>query len=285
MRSIVLGLFVVLAGVMSAQDMASVQVAAEKLMNSGDYAGATAKFKEAIALDTSTEGNSTLYTYAGMAAKESGDIAFAKEVLKKAITRGNDSYTYTMLEDICKADKDYKCQVVVYKSAMESFPEQKGSYAKKLAYTYYNGKMYDALIPACREVIALNGEDKKMTQFMAVGFQKTNQTDSAKVYFEKLLKTDENNVNANIFMGQYYLQMGKAKADSAKKRYEKIAKPDRLQWSAYQKESEAITAKYYPKAALYLEKAYAAKKIGSIKTMLFGIYTKLGDTTQAQKFK
>lgn len=285
MRSIVLGLFVVITGLLSAQDMTTLQGEAEKLMNSGDYAGATAKFKEAIVLDSSTSGNSTLYTYAGMAAKESGDIAFAKKVLKEAIKRGKDNYTYTMLEDICKADKDYACQVVVYKTAMESFPEQKGTYTKKLAYAYYNGKMYNQLIPTCKEVIALNGVDNKMTQFIAVGFQKTNQTDSAKVYFEKLLDVDATNLNANIFMGQYYYQLGKDKADKAKKNYEKIAKPDRIQWSNYQKENKAILDKYYPKAASYLENAYAKKKMNSIKSMLFGIYTKLGDTQKAQAYK
>lgn len=285
MRLIVLGLFVMLMGITSAQDMATFQSEAEKLMNEGDYAGATAKFKQAIALDKSETGNGTLYTYAGMAAKESGDLAYAKEVLKEAIQRGNDAYTYEMLEEICKSDKDYECQAFVYNTAMEKMPEQKRSYAKKLAYAYYNGKMYKELIPVCHKVIALNGPDTKMTQFIAVGFQKTNQTDSAMFYFKELLKVDDSNLNANIFMGQYYYQVGKAKADKAQSNYEKLKNPDRIQWNSYQKEYKAILDKYYPQAASYLEKAYAKKKIGSIKTMLYAIYSKLGDTQKAQSYK
>ena len=285
MRLFLVGLFALLMGSLSAQDVATVQKEAEKLMNAGDYAGATAKFKEAIALDTPDSENATLYTYAGMAAKESGDIAFAKEVLKKAITKGNDSYTFDMLEDICKADKDYDCQAYMYKVAMEKMPEQKASFAKKLAYTYYNGKNYKELVPVCHQVIALNGADSKMTQFIAVAYQKTNQSDSAMYYFKELLKTDDSNSNANIFMGQYYYQLAKTKADKAKANYESLQKKDRIAWSNFQKETEAIYQKYYPQAATYLEKAYATTKKNSIKSMLYNVYNKLGDTQKALNYK
>lgn len=286
MRSIVFGVLLFFSATLMAQEMDSLKKVGVNKMNGGDFAGAIEVFQNAIKLDTSVTGNSLIYSYVGIAAKEIENMALAKEMLTKSIERGiEETIVFDMLANICKSDKDYACQEMVYTKGMERFPDQKSSYARSLAYTYYNTKNYAKLVPACKAALLADSKDEKMLQFIAVGFQRLNKTDSAKVYNERLLAVNDKDLNGNVFMGNYLYQLGKDKLDAAKNTYEKIKTPDRVQYSAFQKNMDAIMLEYYAPAATYLEKAYTLKKMDGIKTMLYAIYIKMGNKEKAELYK
>lgn len=286
MRSIVFGVVLFLCTSLMAQEMDSLKKEGVIKMNSGDFTGAIDLFQSAIKLDTTVTGNGVIYSYVGIAAQAIDNTPLAKEMFTKSIKRGvEDVSVYDKLAGICNSEKDYKCLEMIYTNAIERFPNDKASYSKSLAYTYYNTKNYKKMIPACKDALAADAQDQKVLQFISVGYQRLNKTDSAKVYYQRLLAVNDKDLNGNVFMGNYLYQIGKGKLNAAKTKYEKLKTPNRVQYSEFQKKMEAIMQEYYSPAATYLEKAYSTRKIENIKTMLYAIYIKMGNKEKAELYK
>lgn len=269
-----------------AQNLDEYQKKGENIMNNGDYAGALEEFKAAIALDTLTEGNGILYSYAGICAMQLDLNEEAITNFKVAINRGfADERLYEWLGIICVKEKDYACQEEVYLKAIAEFPDLKHDFQKKLCNTYYYSKQYEKLLPLAKEVISVDSSNIKVKQFNAAALYRLKKTDEALVAYEELVELDPKNKNANLFLGNYYYQYGKAKLDKATKKYEAIASPSRVDYHDYTKKNTVIIDEYYSKALPYLLTAYEIKPAENIKKMLFAIYTKKGEKETAEKYK
>ena len=285
-KQIVFLSFVFCTSFLHAQDMSTHQTKGEVLMNNGDMAGALTEFNEAIKFDTTQTGNGLLYSYAGICAQQTGDNDLAKNLFQNAINRGfADEKVFEFLSVICINDKDYQCQEESYLKAIELFPDLELKYKSKLCNTYYYSKDYEKLLPLAEEVLSKEPSDTKLRQFYAIALQRMKKNTEALAAFEKLLEYEPDNLNANIFLGNYYYQVGKGQIDKATKEYEKIQNPSRMEWTANNKKTDAIVEKYYTKAIPYLEKAYSQNPDENLKKMLFAIYSKKNDKVNAEKYK
>lgn len=255
-------------------------------MNQIQNEEALAEFKKAIALDESTNENALLYSYAGISAKALGQDNEAKDYFQTAIDRGlADSEVFDMLGDICRNQEDVDCQIKTYTKAMEVLPSKAQNYGEKLAYVYYNAKKYPELEKLSTELLKEDPDNQKLMRFNAVSLQKNKKINEAKAVYEKILEKDPDDLSSNVFMGNYYYQVGKSKLDREEKSYKSIANPDRVQWSNYQKKCKIILDDYYVKAVGYLEKAYAQKEDPNLKKLLYAAYFKLGDRTNTERFR
>lgn len=270
----------------SAQTMDEHQKKGEDIMNSGDYAGAYESFKAAIALDTLIEGNGILYSYAGICAMQLNINEEAITNFKVAINRGfADARLYEWLGAICVKEKDYACQEETYLKAVTEFPDLKHDFQRKLCNTYYYSKQYEKLLPVAKEVLSMDSNNIKVRQFNAAALYRLKKTDEALVAYEGLLKLDPKNQNANLFLGNYFYQVGKAKLDKEAKKYEAIANPSRVNYHDFTKKNAAIIEQYYGKSLPYLLTAYEIKQSENVKKLLYAIYMKKGEKETAEKYK
>lgn len=287
MKHLVLLIFVFLTGaLLQAQTIEEFQKQGESLMNEGKNEEALAKFKEAIALDKTTDGNSLLYAYAGLCAENASDAETAQGFFRSAIERGfGEDIIYTKLGEIYKKEKNFEGQEFVFKKGMIVFPDKEYYFGKKLAYTYYNSKQYAKLESLTTQLLLLRPDDTKMMQFKATSFQGQKKMKEAKAAFEKLIEINPENLSANIFLGNYAYQVGKMQIDKETKKYEAIPKPTRAQYSQFQKKIKITIGNAYGKAIPYLEKANELKPDDkNIRKMLYAIYMKKQEKDKAAQF-
>lgn len=117
---------------------------------------------------------------------------------------------------------------------------ESGNYDK--AYLFYKEflQRYPENIPAlvsCADTEMMRGEEKE----------------AVKIY-EKVLALDANNLQANIFLGNYYYlqaEIGKRKLDAD---YKKIASPTKMQYARYRDSLSSVLSNGYSKAKLYLQR-------------------------------
>lgn len=269
-----------------AQDIESHRKAAEELMNNGSPKEALAEFQKAIDLVTEPTGNGIVFSYAGICAQQMGDDASAVNFFNQAIDRGfEDEKVFDWLGNIYKKQKNYEGQIAVYSKAAEMFPAASLKYNKSLCNAYYYSKKYDKVEALAPSIIEKDAKDTKVLGQYAGAMQRLKKTKEAKAQFEKLVELDSENLNANIFLGNYYFQYGKALEAREDAAYKKIKKPTRVQWAESNKKIEKIRGEYYGKTILHLKKVYDKKPDESTKKMLFAVYTKLGDAENAEKFK
>jgi len=255
-------------------------------MNQTQNEEALAEFKKAIALDETKTDNPLLYSYAGICAKAIGQDNEAKGYFQSAISRGvDDSEVFNMLGDICRDQDDVDGQIKTYTKAIEVLPSMSQDYGSKLAYVYYNAKKYPELEKLTTELLKETPNDEKLMRLQAASLQKNKKINEAKAVYEKILTVDPEDLSANVFMGNYYYQVGKSKLDKEEATYKKIANPDRVQWSNYQKKCKIILDDYYVKAVGYLEKAYAQKEDPNLKKLLYAAYFKMGDRVNTERFR
>jgi tetratricopeptide (TPR) repeat protein len=281
-----ISLFLFCLALLNGQSLEEFQKEGEKLMNEGQNEQALESFKKAIALDQTTDGNSILYSYAGLCAKYTNNDSQAKEYFQTAIKRGfQEPVIFTMLGDICRNQNDVNCQVETYRKAIELFPKDQLEFGRKLAAVYNSSKNYEMLEPLAVELLKVEPNDERLLQYHGVALQRQKKIDDAKVVFEKLLEINANNLTANTFLGNYYYQIGRSQLEREVKKYEAIQNPDRVQWSNYQKKSKLIVDEYYTKAVIHLEKANQEREDENLKKMLNAAYLKLGEKEKAEKYK
>ena len=90
---------------------------------------------------------------------------------------------------------------------------------------------------ACAEMQMMRGETK----------------DAMKLY-EKVLALDADNLQANIFLGNYYYLQAEQKKKTLEDNYKKIVAPTRMQYAGYRNGLSDIYSNGYSKAKGYLQK-------------------------------
>lgn len=90
---------------------------------------------------------------------------------------------------------------------------------------------------ACAEMQMMRGEAK----------------DALKLY-ETVLALDADNLQANIFLGNYYYLQAERKKKTLEDNYKKIVSPTRMQYASYRNGLSDVFANGYDKAKNYLQK-------------------------------
>ena len=123
---------------------------------------------------------------------------------------------------------------------LAAYYKDKRNYDK--AYLFYKEwlQYYPEDVPglvACAEMQMMRGEAK----------------DALKLY-ETVLALDADNLQANIFLGNYYYLQAERKKKTLEDNYKKIISPTRMQYASYRNGLSDVFANGYDKAKNYLQK-------------------------------
>lgn len=259
---------------------------AAKEMNSGNYKEAIELFQQAIDLIPDETSHAITFAYAGMCAQEAGELDIAKSYFIEAINRGMvETMVYDALANIAKEEKDYATQIMAYKAGVEHSPADKEKYLIKLCGVYKKKKDAENLIITANAILETDKTHLKALEYKGTGQQYNKDMPTAKLTFEELYSLDSSSINANIFLGNYYYQVGKKTLDASRKEYDKIVKPTRVQWHEENEKNRATMATYFRPSIKHLEYVYSQKKNSNIEKMLFAMYTKLGENEKAAPYK
>lgn len=271
---------------MQAQTFDEYNKAADAAFSEGNMALALENYSKAVELITEAEGHSRTYAYAGICAKEMGQTEQAKAYMLASVERGiEEPMIFNMLGEIAKKEKDYDTQILAYKAGVERSPVDHIKYQLKLCPVYKKKKDYDSMLACATDVLSLDPTNTKGLSYKGSALQgKKDMTGAAAAYTE-LYAVDSSNINANLFLGNYNYQVGKNKLASARKKYDKIAKPTRVQWSEHNKYNTSILNSYYADAIPYLKYVYDTNGNENIKTILSNIHTKMGNPEEAKKYQ
>lgn len=270
----------------NAQSVEELQRKAGENMSQGNYADAISDYEHAISLITDSTSHSITYAYAAICAMEMGNNTTAKDYFIESIKRGiEDPQVFDHLGDICRKEKDYENQIMAYKTGLERSPVDSEKYHLKLCTIYKKQKDAENLYANAEAVLANTPENLKALEYKGTALQYQKKMSDAEATFKTLYSLDNENINANIFLGNYNYQVGKSKLASSRKKYDKIVKPTRVQWHDHNEASKVTMEKYYRPAIMHLEFVNNKKANSNIKKMLFAMYTKLGETEKAEAYK
>lgn len=269
-----------------AQNIKDFETVAAEQMSQGNFTEALSSFQQAIDLVDDSTSNAVIYAYAGVCANELGETAIAKTYFIESINRGiEEPQVFDALAEISKREKDYDMQIYAYNAGVERSPADKQKYLLKLCSVYKKKKNADELMRCASAVLSEDKQNLKALEYKGTALQYQKKMTEAEGVFQVLYDLDSENINANIFLGNYNYQVGKSKLASSRKKYEKIENPTRVQWHEHNEDSKALMAEYYSPAIKYLEYVNSKKSNKSIKNMLFVMYTKMGEKEKAATYQ
>ncbi len=119
---------------------------------------------------------------------------------------------------------------------------------------YKNSRNYDKAYDYYKELSKIKPLDiTYLTSCAELELMLGKENDALNSY-EKVLSLDENNLTANIFIGNYYYFSADKEKQALDKEYKKINSPTRMQYARYRNELSNLVANKFNKAKLYLEK-------------------------------
>lgn len=279
-------LLLALSSGVCAQSIEELEKLGTEKMNGGNYSEALNYYQQAIALVKDEQSHSVAYAYAAMCAQELGDNALAKTYYIESVNRGiEEAIVFDALGNLARKEKDYDTQLLAYKAGLERSPADQQKYLLKLCSVYKKQKNAEELLASAVLALENNPTDLKALEYKGTALQYQKKMGEAQVVFKELYTLDSESINANIFLGNYNYQVGKSKLNSARKKYDAIPNPTRVQWHENNEKSKVIMAKYYGPAIAYLEYVYSKNPSKSIKNMLFVMHTKMGEKEKAALYQ
>ena len=126
--------------------------------------------------------------------------------------------------------------------------------AQELAVCYRDKRNYDKAYLFYKEWLQYYPEDVSALVACAEMQMMRGETKDAMKLYEKVLALDADNLQANIFLGNYYYLQAEQKKKTLEDNYKKIVAPTRMQYAGYRNGLSDIYSNGYSKAKGYLQK-------------------------------
>lgn len=152
------------------------------------------------------------------------------------------------------ADLNIEEAALFYWTALNKNLPVARQFIQVLAVKYRENKMYDKAFTAYRECLRYTPHSKELLQAAAEVELQRGKEDGAVNYYSLLLKEDEENLPANIFLGNYFYWKGEKVRNFYEQEYRRITSPTKMQYASYRNKLEEIYHRYYEKAEIYLNK-------------------------------
>ncbi len=209
-------------------------------------------------------------------------IAYYKTALEMHVPRLDMYDRMIMVTKNAGDDENYEFALLEKRKAFPDFAE---GVTQSLAYHYSKTKQYEKLIEASDEMLVYYPNEEKYLNYKAKSYNKLKQSDSALVYYKKVLDINPENPSANMAAGMELYKKGSDMFKRSKAKYEAIKTPSRVDYTNYKKSLDQGKA-VYAEALPYLLKAYQSDdKYSSLKPVLHAIYTRLDNKVEAEKYK
>ncbi len=271
----VCALFIMWASV-QAQDVDSRIDDIKSVLINGDYELGLNKCKSLIEsnLCDSTQ-LAVLYGYAGLSSEVLKLKTEAINYYKKAVELQMPQLdVYDKLINLSKKEKNDSVYEYALLEKSKAFPEYNKEITQSLAYHYINTQQYEKLLNSANDLVGWFPSNADFLYFKGVALQNLGQIEEAEKCYKEVIKLNPNHPDANLSLGMILYNNGSEIFALRKKKYEAIAKPDRVDYLNYNKGIEE-GKKIYNQALPYLLKAYESGSYPDLKQILFNTYTRL----------
>ena len=161
-----------------------------------------------------------------------------------------------------------------YWTGVDKSLEVSSRMGRELAAYYKKSRSYDKAYLFYKEWLQYNPEDVSGLVACAEMQMMRGETKDALKLYEKVLTLDADNLQANIFLGNYYYLQAEQKKKTLEENYKKIVSPTRMQYAHYRNGLSDVFSNGYGKAKGYLQKVLqlfpsteAGKTLDKIKKM------------------
>ena len=176
----------------------------------------------------------------------------AGELLQKvstALSEGQDDYAVSLFRQSVKAGADQT--EMFYWTQVEKNSAVAPRLVNELATYYKHKRNYDKAYLFYREFLQYHSDDvPALVSCAEMEMMRGKEKDAVKTY-EKVLILDANNLQANIFLGNYFYLQAKKKLEDD---YKKITSPTRMQYARYRNGLSDVYSNGYAKAKDYLQR-------------------------------
>ena len=226
-----------------------------------------------------------IYGYAGLSSEVLKRKAEALIYYKKAVELQMPQLdVYDKLINLAKKEKNDSIYEFALLEKLKAFPEYNDEVKKSLVYLYINSKQYEKMLTVTNELLVLYPNNDNYLYFRGVAYQNFNKIEDAKVTYAEVLKINPDHAGANMSLGLIIYNEGSEVFLQKKKRYESIAKPDRVDYWEYEKGFE-MGKTIYRKALPHLLKAYESGSYPELKPILFNTYVRLEQKDKAEQYR
>lgn len=269
----------------NAQDFDALMRSANNLMSEEKYEEALVVFKDMLALEESDSVRlSWINGYTGICMEELGREDDAVSYYKKAIDLQFPNYSiYDKLYSIAKTRKDYALQRFVLEAKLYMFPEQEPASLKSLCYVLANLRDYKNLVSTADKALQFDPQNFKYYYFKGLSYQHLKDIEKASESYEYALALKPDDHSSNMNLGLMLYNQISAKFEAENKKYNSLAKPTRVEYTAYTKATEALK-KDYLKAEPYLVQAFIVKPNTSLNKALYNLYVRTGQKEKIESF-
>lgn len=255
-------------------------------MIDGNYEAGLKLCEELIAVGNPDSSQLSLaYAYAGMASEVLKHNPEALMYYSTAVgMKVPQLDIYDKLISLSKSEKNDTIYEFALLEKLKAWPDYEESITKSLATLYAKTTQYEKLSSVSDILLAWYPDETKYLFYKAVALQNLDQIEEAKTFYNKVLEIDPDHSGANMSLGLMLYNKGSEIFALRKKEYEAIAKPDRVDYAAYNRGIE-VGKKLYREAAPYLIKAYESGSYPSLKRVLFNLYVLLEEKDKAEPYR
>lgn len=181
---------------------------------------------------------------------QSADILLQK--VSEALSAGKDDYVVSLFREA--ADKAADQTEMYYWIRVDKESAVAHRLARELAIHYKDKRNYDKAYLFYKECLQYIPEDVNVLVPCAqMQLMRGKEKDAVKLY-EKVLGLDADNLQANIFLGNYYYLQAERDKKKLEDDFRKISSPTRMQYARYRNGLSDVISTGYDKAKLYLQK-------------------------------
>ena len=179
----------------------------------------------------------------------------ANDLLQKvseALSAGKDDYAVSLFRQA--ADAGMEQTEMFYWTRVDKSSEVAPRLVQILAARYKESRNYDKAYFFYKEFLQRYPEDvPALVSCAEMEMMRGKEKDAVKTY-EKVLLLDADNLQANIFLGNYYYLQAEIEKKKIEEDYKKIASPTRMQYARYRNGLTDVFSNNYTKAKTYLQR-------------------------------
>lgn len=181
---------------------------------------------------------------------QSADVLLQK--VSEALTDSKADYAVSLFRQA--ADKADNQVEMYYWTRVDKETPVALRLARELATHYKDKRNYDKAYLFYKECLQYIPEDVTLLVPCAqMQLMRGEEKDAVKLY-EKVLALDADNLQANIFLGNYYYLQAEHDKKKLEDDFRKISSPTRMQYARYRNGLSDVVSTGYDKAKLYLQK-------------------------------
>ncbi len=172
--------------------------------------------------------------------------------LSEALSEGKDSYAVSLFRQ--SANANIEQTEMFYWTNVDKNSAVAPKLANEMAALYKKKRNYDKAYLFYREYLQHNPQDvAALVACAEVEMMRGKEADAVKMY-EKVLALDADNLQANIYLGNYYYLQAENDKKKLEEDFKKISSPTRMQYARYRNGLSDVFSGSYSKARGYLQR-------------------------------